>query len=418
MDHFEYKNNQLYAENVAITEIAKHVGTPFYCYSSATLKRHYEVFKGLFDGLNVKVCYAVKANSNIAVLSVLAGMGAGADVVSEGEIRRALAAKVDPSNIVFSGVGKTRDEMAFALNREIFQFNIESEPELYQLSEVASAMHVTAKVAFRVNPSIEGGYTHGKITTGTKESKFGIDIPTARKLYKKASELDGIEVQGISIHIGSQLTNYEPFKEAFQKLAILVGELEEAGIKIKTVDLGGGIGINYGKGQSPDLESYAKIVKETFGNKPYQLIFEPGRVIVGNAGILVSSVIYVKQTEGRNFVIVDAAMNDLIRPSMYSAYHEIVPVILSDERVIAADVVGPVCETGDIFAELRELPSPEPDALIAFRSAGAYGAVMSSTYNSRLLIPEVMVDGDKWAVIRRRPTFEEMLEQDIIPSWL
>lgn len=419
MDHFEYRNSILFAEDVNITELAEKVGTPFYLYSSATLRRHFEVFAAPFKQVPHKICFAVKSNSNLAVLKTLGKAGAGADVVSEGEIRRALAAGIKPENIVFSGVGKTREEMRFALENRIFQFNVESEAELLTLSQVASDMNRQAAIAIRVNPDVDAK-TNAKISTGKKENKFGIDIAKARELYAQAAILSGIRVQGVSMHIGSQLTSTEPFRQAFIKLRELVNSLRASGIQISTVDVGGGLGVPYepDSPHPPSPEDYAKIVLETVGDLDCTLLFEPGRLLVGNAGILVTKVIYVKPTESRTFVIADVAMNDLLRPSLYGAYHDIIPVRESDASLQPVDVVGPVCETGDTFAEMRLLPLPKPGDLLAFRTAGAYGAVMSSTYNSRHLTPEVLVNGKDFAVIRARRTYEELLELDSIPEWL
>jgi len=416
MDHFTYKNGVYHAEDIAIDRLAGQVGTPFYCYSTATLTRHYQVFAGYFPG--AKVCFAVKANGNVAVLKTLAKLGCGADVVSEGEIRLALAAGIAPANIVFSGVGKTAGEMAYALGLGIFQFNVESEPELALLNETALSKDTRAKIAIRVNPDVDPK-THAKISTGQKESKFGIPIALAIDLYKLAATLPGIEIQGVSVHIGSQLTNLQPFAQAFARIAAFVTELRAVGIAVKTLDLGGGLGIPYGQEEAPLPEAYAEIVKAETSHLGCQLMFEPGRVLVGNAGILVSRVIYIKKSGSRIFVIVDAAMNDLIRPTLYNAHHDIIPIVPRDNAPTElADVVGPVCETGDIFAEQRLLKIPEPGDLIAFRSAGAYGAAMSSTYNARPLIAEVMVNGGQFAVVRPRQTYEELVGRDKIPEWL
>lgn len=418
MDHFDYKNGVLHAENCDLRWIAERVGTPFYCYSTATLERHYQVFAESFAGMPIKICYAVKANGNLGVLRTLAQLGSGADVVSQGEIRLALRAGIAPENIVFSGVGKTREEMDYALAQRIFQFNVESEPELEALNAAARAAGRRAAIAIRVNPDVIP-YTHAKISTGQKESKFGIPISAARSLYARAAALSGITVQGVSVHIGSQLTQLAPFREAFTRVAELVAMLRSDGHAITTVDLGGGLGIPYSDEAPPVPAEYARIVKETVGHLNTTLIFEPGRLLVGNAGILVTRVIYVKQAENRTFVIVDAGMNDLIRPTLYAAYHEMIPVMqpASEVMPIPVDVVGPVCETGDIFAENRMLPLPVAGGLIAFRSAGAYGATMSCTYNARPLVPEVMVKADAFRIVRRRPSYEEMTALESIPEW-
>ena len=418
MDHFAYKNGVYHAEDVALDALAAEVGTPFYCYSSATLTRHYEVFSGHFKSVGAKICFAVKANSNVAVLATLARLGCGADVVSEGEIRLALAAGVKPADIVFSGVGKTASEMDYALGLGIFQFNVESEPELALLNQVAISKNTKAKIAVRVNPDVDPK-THAKISTGQKESKFGIPMNQALALYQLAATMPGITVQGVSVHIGSQLTNLQPFAQAFARVAKFVEELRAAGIAIKTLDLGGGLGIPYGLEAPPLPDAYADIAINETKHLGCQLMFEPGRVLVGNAGILVSRVIYVKKSGTRIFVIVDAAMNDLIRPTLYDAYHDIVPVVASGEGATElVDVVGPVCETGDIFAEQRLLKVPKPGDLVAFRSAGAYGAVMASTYNARPLVPEVMVNGSQHAIVRPRQTYEELIGRDKLPGWL
>ncbi|MEP3247913.1 MAG: diaminopimelate decarboxylase [Sneathiella sp.] len=419
MDHFEYRNGELYAEDLPIARIAEEVGTPFYCYSTATLERHYKVFSGAFDGVNSLVCYAVKANSNLAVIKTLAKLGAGADVVSEGELRRALAAGIPASRIVFSGVGKKPHEMALALEVGIHQFNVESEPEVQVLSEVASNLGKTAKIAFRVNPDVDAK-THAKISTGKAENKFGVPWQDVSRIYAEAAKLPGIEIAGVDVHIGSQLTDLEPFGNAFDRVRELVQKLRIEGHDITRVDLGGGLGIPYDGTVPPSPTSYATVALNSIGNLGCQLIFEPGRLIVGNAGILVSEVIYVKQGAERKFIILDAAMNDLIRPAMYEGYHHIDPVKepADDAARERVDVVGPVCETGDTFARERELPEVNPKDLVAFRSAGAYGAVMASTYNTRPLVPEVLVSGDQYAVIRERPSLEALLELDKVPTWL
>ncbi|MCD6035087.1 MAG: lysA [Rickettsiales bacterium] len=419
MDHFQYKEGVLHAEDVSLASIADKVGTPFYCYSTATLLRHYRVFADAFKEVQATICFAIKANSNQAVLSTLAREGAGGDAVSEGEIRRALAAGIPPERIVFSGVGKTRDEMAYALKNKIGQFNIESEPELICLSEVASTLGVKANIAVRINPDVDAK-THKKISTGKKENKFGVDWEAARELYRKAGQLPGINVRGVSTHIGSQLLELAPFEAAFKRVEELVHLLRSDGHVITHLDLGGGLGIPYAGEEPPTPENYANMVIQATRHLGCHLVFEPGRLIAGNAGVLVSDVIYVKRTEHRNFLIVDAAMNDLIRPSLYDAYHEIVPLNSASQGKAheVVDVVGPVCETGDVFAEQRDLPRMEAGDRIAFRSAGAYGAVMASTYNTRRLIPEVMVNEKDWAVVRPRETYDELIGRDQIPSWL
>jgi diaminopimelate decarboxylase len=419
MDHFNYRNHILHAEDVSLETIAQEVGTPFYCYSTATLVRHYKVFAEAFASVKATICFAVKANSNLAVLKTLANEGAGADCVSEGEIRRALAASVPASKIVFSGVGKTREEMAYALKQGIFQFNVESEPELRALSEVASSLGTRAPIAIRINPDVDGK-THHKITTGKKENKFGVNWENARAIYALAATLPAIDIKAISTHIGSQLLDLEPFRQAFKKVEELLGALRSDGHNITRLDLGGGLGIPYDGEEPPTPRLYADMTIEATKHLGCELIFEPGRLIAGNAGILVAKVIYVKKTDSRDFLIVDAAMNDLIRPSFYEAYHEILPIREAADNTPEApiDIVGPVCETGDIFAKQRFMPKVGEGELVAFRSSGAYGAVMASTYNSRLLVPEVIVQGDKFAVIRKRPTYDELLGLDSIPEWV
>jgi len=421
MDHFLYKNGALYAEDVAISEIAAAVGTPFYVYSTATLTRHYTLFDEALADLDHLVCYAMKANSNQAVLRLMAGLGAGVDVVSGGEYRRAKAAGFSGDKIVFSGVGKTAEEMETALVGGIRQFNLESEPEMERLSKVAISLGKVAPVTIRINPDVDAK-THEKIATGKSENKFGIPISRAREVYAQAATLPGLEVVGIDVHIGSQLTDLEPFEAAYTKVAELTRALREDGHDIKRLDLGGGLGIPYERSnEAPPLPmDYGAVIKRTVGDLGCEIEIEPGRLIAGNAGLLVASVIYLKSGEDRNFLIIDAAMNDLVRPAMYSAHHDIVPVIEADPGVEMQpfDVVGPVCESGDTFTKNRLLPPVTESDLIAFRSAGAYGAVMASEYNSRPLIPEVLVHGDQFAVIRPRPTFDEMIKRDTIPAWL
>ena len=421
MNHFDYVDGRLLAEQVPVADIAARVGTPFYCYSTATLERHYTVFvKALADaGLDAQVCFALKANSNIAVIRTFARLGAGADVVSEGELRRALAAGVPPDRIVFSGVGKTRSELELAVAKGIMQINVESEPELEALSQIASARGVRMPIALRVNPDVDAG-THAKITTGKKENKFGIEWTRAHEVYAKARTLPGIEVVGIACHIGSQLTDVEPFRQAFLRVRDLVAMLRADGFDIRRLDLGGGLGIPYESEEPPHPDVYAKAIKENLGDLGCRIVLEPGRLLVGNAGILVSRVIYVKEGATRTFIIADAAMNDLMRPALYDAYHTIEPVVepAEDTPRHLVDVVGPVCETGDTFAKQRSLPPLRAGDLIVFRTAGAYGAAMSSTYNTRPLVPEVLVNGDTFAVVRARPSFDEMLALESVPDWL
>ena len=421
MDHFEYRGGVLHAEEVPLPEIAAAVGTPVYVYSTATLTRHYRVFEEALEGMPHSIAYAMKANSNLAVVALLARLGAGMDVVSEGEFRRALAAGVPGSKVVFAGVGKTADEMRFALAHDVKQVNVESAEELELLSSVAAAMGRRAPVAIRVNPDVDAK-THAKIATGKSENKFGVPISRAREVYARAAALPGIEVVGIDVHIGSQLTDLAPFEAAFRKVAELTALLREDGHDIRRLDLGGGLGIPYRRAnEAPPLPfDYGALVRRTVGHLGCEIEIEPGRLIAGNAGVLVSRVIYRKAGEGRIFLILDAAMNDLIRPAMYDAWHDIVPVAepAPGAEVEPVDVVGPVCESGDRFAEARELPHLGPGDLVAFRSAGAYGAVMASEYNTRPLVPEVLVRGDHYDVVRARPTFEEMLARDTIPAWI
>nr|WP_245364743.1 diaminopimelate decarboxylase [Agrobacterium tumefaciens] len=411
----------MHAENVPVPEIAKAVGTPFYVYSTATLERHYKVFSGAFADVDAMVCYAMKANSNQAVLKTLAKLGAGIDVVSGGELRRALAAGVPASRIMFSGVGKTVAEMDYALDAGIYCFNIESEPELEVLNLRAVKAGKRAHVSFRINPDVDAR-THSKISTGKKENKFGISYERARAVYAQAATLPGIEVTGIDMHIGSQITELQPFEDAFRLLRELVEALRTDGHTISHVDIGGGLGIPYRDDNNPPPlpDAYAHIVKNELKSLNCKIITEPGRLIVGNAGILVTEVIYVKDGGEKTFVIVDGAMNDLIRPTLYEAYHGIRPVVQPalDAPRIKADIVGPVCETGDYLALDREMAAPQPGDLIAVSSAGAYGAVQAGTYNSRLLVPEVLVKGDKFHVIRPRGTYEELIALDSVPVWL
>ncbi len=421
MDHFLYRNGILHAEDVAIPDIAATVGTPLYVYSTATLTRHYHLFTEALSPLPHMVCFAIKSLSNVAVLKTLGDLGAGMDVVSGGEYLRAKAAGVPGDRIVFSGVGKTRQEMRLALTGGIRQFNVESEPELRALSEVAVSLGLTAPITIRVNPNVDAK-THEKIATGKSDNKFGIPIARASEVYAEAAALPGLKVIGIDVHIGSQLTELEPFEQAYLKVADLTRQLRAEGHTISRLDLGGGLGIPYERSNSaPPLPTdYGALIKRTVGDLDCEIEIEPGRLISGNAGILVASVIYVKNGEGRDFLILDAAMNDLIRPSMYGAHHDIVPVREPAPGTAARDfdVVGPVCETGDTFAKARPLAPLSEGDLVAFRSAGAYGAVMASEYNTRPLIPEILVKGDHFAVIRARPTFDEILNRDTIPEWL
>ncbi|MEP4195641.1 MAG: diaminopimelate decarboxylase [Aliishimia sp.] len=421
MDHFLYHNGTLHAEDVPLSEIARAVGTPFYVYSTATLLRHFRLFDEALDWGPHLVCYAMKAASNQAILKTLAEAGAGMDVVSEGEYLRAKAAGVPGDRIVFSGVGKTAREIRTALTGGIRQFNVESEPEMEVLSAVASELGLVAPITIRVNPDVDAK-THAKIATGKSENKFGIPIARAREVYALAASLPGLKVIGIDVHIGSQLTDLTPFELAYTKVAELTEQLRADGHEITRLDLGGGLGIPYARSNEapPMPHDYGALIQKTVGHLGCEIEIEPGRLIAGNAGLLVSSVIYVKSGEGRDFLILDAAMNDLIRPAMYEAHHDIVPVIepIPGQEFAQYDVVGPVCESGDTFAKERRMPCVKSGDLVAFRSAGAYGAVMSSEYNTRPLIPEVLVHGDQFAVIRPRPTFDEMINRDTIPEWL
>ncbi|WP_438751998.1 diaminopimelate decarboxylase [Pararhizobium sp. O133] len=421
MNHFEYRDGILFAEDVSVIDIAKAVGTPFYCYSTATLERHYSVFSKAFADIDAMVCYAMKANSNQAVLKTLGRLGAGVDVVSGGELRRALAAGIPASRIMFSGVGKTVAEMDLALDAGIYCFNVESEPELEILNARAVREGKKAHVSFRINPDVDAK-THAKISTGKKENKFGIAYERARAVYAHAATLPGIQVTGIDMHIGSQITELQPFADAFKLLRELVDTLRADGHVIDHVDVGGGLGVPYKVDNSPPPlpDAYAEIVKDQLRELGCKIVMEPGRLIVGNAGIMVTEVIYVKDGGSKTFVIVDGAMNDLIRPTLYDAYHEIQPVRISAANAprIKADIVGPVCETGDYLALDREMAMPKPGDLISVGTAGAYGAVQAGTYNTRLLVPEVLVKGDRFHVIRPRKSYEELIGLDSVPDWL
>jgi len=421
MHHFEYVDGLLQAEDLAVSDLAATVGTPFYCYSSATLSRHYQVFSDAFNGMDSIVCYSVKANSNIAVLRTLANLGSGADIVSVGELLRAQKAGIPAERIVFSGVGKTAAEMRVAIAAGVLQFNVESEPELNLLNEVACDMGVQAPVALRINPDVDAG-THEKISTGRSENKFGLPWTEAREIYRRAASLPGIEVTGVDVHIGSQLIDLTPLEKAFTRLAELVVMLREDGHNIHRIDLGGGLGIPYHPDdpEPPHPTEYAAMVQRTVGPLGCQIVLEPGRLIAGNSGILVTKVIYVKKAGEKTFVILDGAMNDLARPSLYGAYHHILPVRepAEDAPEEMIDFVGPICESGDTFATSRASAPLEQGDLVAIMSAGAYGAVMASSYNTRPLTPEVLVSEDKFAVIRSRPDYEEMLSHEHIPNWV
>jgi diaminopimelate decarboxylase len=421
MNHFDYRNGVLHAEAVSLVELADAVGTPFYCYSTATLERHYRVFSEAFAGEKALICYAMKANSNQSVLRTLAKLGAGADVVSGGELKRALAAGIPGERIVFSGVGKTEAELRAALAADILCINVESEPELELLSRLASAQGKTARISVRVNPDVDSG-SHAKISTGKSENKFGIPLTQARAVYAHAAKLPGIRVTGVDVHIGSQITNLVPLEAAFRLLADFVQTLRADGHTISHVDFGGGLGIPYHMDrEAPPLPSaYAAMVKRVTHNLGCTLLFEPGRMIVGNAGILVARVIYVKQGEGKRFVIIDAAMNDLIRPTLYEAHHDILPVRAAPKGAadVTVDVVGPVCETGDYLALGRSMPEVKAGDLVAILTAGAYGAVQSGTYNTRALVPEVLVKGDQYAVVRPRLEVDALIAMDRQAPWL
>ena len=419
MHHFSYKSGVLHAEDVNLKQLAEEVGTPFYCYSTATLVRHYNVLDAAFAGTDYSICYAIKGNSNQAVIKTLANLGAGMDVVSEGELRRALAAGVSARKIVFSGVGKTAREMAMALREGIACFNVESEPELELLNEVAGRVGQRAAISIRVNPDVDAK-THSKITTGKSDNKFGITYLRASAVYARAAALPNVDVTGVDMHIGSQIVELAPFEKAFKLMAELVVQLKSEGHNIRHLDLGGGLGVPY-RGTNdvpPHPDEYAAMVKRTLGHLGLKYVMEPGRLIVGNAGIMVTKVIYVKENEGKNFVIQDGAMNDLIRPTLYEAYHEILSVDEAlNEKNFEADVVGPVCETGDYLAKGRRLPKVGQGDLLAIMTAGAYGAVQSGTYNTRPLIPEVLVNGDKWALVRPRQSYEDLIGLDQLAPW-
>jgi diaminopimelate decarboxylase len=423
MHHFNYRNGVLHAEDVDLTHIAEAVGTPFYCYSTATIERHYRLFADAVGAPRARVFYAMKANANLGVLRALANLGAGADTVSEGEIRKAMAAGIPASRIVFSGVGKTDDELAFAVDAGIYQINVESEGELDVLSRAAAARNKRQKTVIRINPDIGAG-GHAKITTGSSANKFGVSLAEAERLYIKAANLPGVSMVGLAVHIGSQITVLDELETAFSRMRDLTERLKGQGLPVERLDLGGGLGIPYNVPQNfthgPDLiHAYAAMVNRTFAGLDVELAFEPGRLIVGNAGILVTRVLYLNSRLAKTFLVVDAAMNDLVRPAMYEAYHEIWPIT---EPGTAArqryDVVGPICESGDTFCTDRELPRTNPGALLAFMTAGAYGAAMSSTYNLRRLVPEVLVRGSEFAVVRPRQTYEDLIGLDRMPAWL
>jgi diaminopimelate decarboxylase len=421
MNHFDYRNGVLHAEAVNLIDLAEAVGTPFYCYSTATLERHYRVFSEAFGGEKTLICYAMKANSNQSVLRTLAKLGAGADVVSGGELKRALAAGIPSQKILFSGVGKTESELRAGLAADVLCINVESEPELELLSRFAVEAGKTARISVRVNPDVDAG-THAKISTGKAENKFGVPIARARAVYAHAAKLPGIQVTGVDVHIGSQITDLAPLETAFRILAEFVQVLRADGHTISHVDFGGGLGIPYymDREAPPAPAAYAAMVKRVAHNLGCTLMFEPGRLIVGNAGILVTRVIYLKPGAARNFIVIDAAMNDLIRPTLYEAHHDILPVVAAapETPIMVADVVGPVCESGDYLALGRAMPEPKAGDLLAIMTAGAYGAVQSGTYNTRALVPEVLVKGDQYAVVRPRVEVDELIAMDRPAPWL
>ena len=418
MNHFELRDGELWCEGVRLADVAAAVGTPVYVYSTATLERHYRAFADAFEG-RALIAFAVKSNSNLSVLRTLAALGAGADTVSEGEIRRALAAGIPPERIVFSGVGKTDAELAFALDVGVAEINVESPPEMARLSAIAGAKGVRARLAIRVNPDVGAG-GHAKISTGKADNKFGVSMAEAEDLYAKASADPNLEPLGVTCHIGSQITDLAPLEQAFIKRRALVTRLRERQLSVRRLDLGGGLGVPYfNNPEPPSPGDFAAMVRRVTDGLDVELAFEPGRVISANAGVLLTRVIHVyERPEGRRFLVLDAAMNDLVRPAMYDAFHDLRPVQVTDAERSAYDVVGPVCETGDTFARDRELPTLQAGDLAAFMSAGAYGAVMSSEYNTRPLVPEVLVKGDRYAVVRRRPTYDEMLAREPIADWL
>ena len=418
--YFPHVNGKMFAENVALSDIAKQVGTPFYCYSHTAISQNFKDYQQAFSTALVEqdtlICYAVKANGNQAVLSTLAKLGSGADVVSMGEILRARAAGIPANKIVYSGVAKIESEIEYALSEGIFQFNVESEPELELISQVATRLNTVAAIAFRINPDVCAN-THAKISTGKSENKFGVPISKARLAYNRAASLPNIKVQGVDVHIGSQLTQLVPFEEAYKRIAQLVVELRSDGHDISVVDIGGGLGITYNDEVIPTKQEYAAVAKKQLGHLNCKIVVEPGRSLLGNAGILVSSVVYVKTGEERQFLILDVGMNDMIRPSMYEAYHDILAVDNAKTELKTYDVVGPVCETGDTFAKARQVNESTSGDLIAIMSCGAYGAVMASTYNTRMLAPEVMVKNGEFAIVRPRPSYDEVINADSVPSW-
>jgi diaminopimelate decarboxylase len=419
MNHFEYRNGEMFAEGVPLKRIAKEVGTPAYVYSLATLKRHYQVFDQAFAKVPHIVCFSVKANSNLALLRTFAKQGSGFDIVSGGELFRALKAGGDPKKIVFSGVGKKKDEIEYALRSEILMFNVESEDELVALNDIARAIGKKAPISMRVNPDVDP-QTHPYISTGMKKAKFGVEIKKSVEAYKKAASLPNVEVVGVDCHIGSQLTSLSPFVDALARVReyldrLLVGSLQKEGAQIRYLDLGGGLGIRYNDETPPQPEEYARAIIDGLEGLDITLILEPGRVIVGNAGILVTEVQYVKENDAKRFIIVDGGMNDLIRPALYGSYQAIQPVVKTEAETIVADIVGPICESGDFFGKDREIGRPQPGDLLAVMSAGAYGFTMASNYNSHPKAPEILVDRDKYYVVRKRESFEDLINGEVIP---
>jgi diaminopimelate decarboxylase len=413
---FHYKNNLLYIDQINIADIAKQIHTPFYLYSATQLKENFLKYKNAFADQNVLICFAVKANSNLSVLNALGKLGSGADCVSEGEIRKAIAADIPPKHIVFSGVGKTKQELSYALSENIMQFNVESIPELLLLNDVAGMQNKIANVAIRINANVDGK-THYKINTGLKSNKFGIDIDNLTEIVKSLEKLNNIKLQGLSIHIGSQITSLEPYKEAYQIILKTAEMLKSHGCKIEYLDLGGGLGVRYSQENPPEIAEYAELIKKLFYKSNYKIIIEPGRSIAANIGVLISSVLYIKETKEKTFAIIDAGMNDSLRQSLYDAYHDIVP-LSPGNTVTKYDIVGPVCETSDVFSKDKIMPNLNSGDLVAFKDAGAYGAVMSSIYNSRLLIPEVIAQDTKFAITKNRPSYEDLIKSETIPSWI
>ena len=417
MHHFQYKEGRLYCEEVPLETIAREVGTPFYCYSHATLNRHFHAFDTAFAGVDHLTCFSVKSCSNIAILQLFASLGAGMDIVSGGELYRALKAGVPPDKIVFSGVGKTEEEMIYGLEQSILMFNLESPQEMLALNECAARLGRRAPIAIRVNPDVDAK-THPYIATGLKENKFGIDLEVSESMYVQAREMSNLEIVGVGCHIGSQLTEVSPFLDTLKRLKLLIERLRQQGIQIRYLDLGGGLGITYSEENPPLPSEYARALLDEVDGVDCSLIFEPGRVIVGNAGVLITRVLYTKEGPAKNFLVVDAGMNDLVRPSLYGSYHHVQPVVDHKRPELLADVVGPICETGDFLARDRSLPQIEQGELLAVMSAGAYGFAMSSNYNSRLRPPEIMVRGDKYEVIRARETYEDLLRGERVPDFI